>query len=368
MRKIVCALAVSLALVGCSTAPVETEKETPVTTQSVTTTPEQVVSSWISQADPENLGSDVVGELRASGEEGKREIALVHFELPAAVTAEQVAGASITLKTTAEGEPTLGVGYVKELWSDTETTWALSEALEPVDAQVNAAGQSVTIDATEIVKAWLAGERENAGVYVASMGKEAEFAPAGDDDGPQLELTYHPHGEPAPFTPAKEADGNCLGYAMGVKENLYADEIGMDAKRLQREYDKGGVQAGLDYFAAVVFDYFKENGVEYVPLAGFQAPVPEGFYRVAMRVGFHDIDAGKGIQVDSADFDYHFRKQLADGSWAEKLAEAPSRIVPGSNIELDPGRYPWDAAVQWGTPRFGGFYDSATVYFALKEK
>jgi hypothetical protein len=56
---------------------------------------------------------------------------------------------------------------------------------------------------------------------------------------------------------------------------------------------------------------------------------------------------------------------LKDGSWAEKLSGDHSRLTAGSNAELDPSKYPWDSAFQWGYEKWNDYYNSDPVYFAV---
>jgi hypothetical protein len=79
---------------------------------------------------------------------------------------------------------------------------------------------------------------------------------------------------------------------------------------------------------------------------------------MALRVGYHEADG-------ETDFDFHYRAQIADGSWAEKLPSVPSHVVPGSNAALDPASHPWDANYEWGYEKWDNYYDSPIVFFAI---
>jgi hypothetical protein len=163
-----------------------------------------------------------------------------------------------------------------------------------------------------------------------------------------------------------------MSYALRDTSGIFYDDLfsADDTAAFQAIYDEGGTDAALQFVKEKVFAYIDKNqqalGVSsYREIDGFDAPIDTATeYRVCLRVGFRDRSFPEGIQVDQ-DFDYHFKVQLEDGTWAEKTPGEPSRVCPGTHAGLDVARFPWDESYLWGYERWNDFYDSGAVYFAV---
>jgi hypothetical protein len=169
-----------------------------------------------------------------------------------------------------------------------------------------------------------------------------------------------------------QEDGNCMSYALRDRDMILYDDLIDDTPAFQASYDTGGIGGALQYLKNRVSDYVERHSAELQiggirEIDGFRAPIDENEeYRIAMRIGFRDRNMPLGIQVDS-DFDYHFWAQVSDGSWAEKTPDESSRLAPGSNSGLNPGKYPWNQGYMWGYDKWNDYYTSDTIYFAVKK-
>ncbi len=80
-------------------------------------------------------------------------------------------------------------------------------------------------------------------------------------------------------------------------------------------------------------------------------------YRIAVRTGIHDINGDNYINLLAGEADYHFMLQHSNGSWSSKAGSTAS-VNLGA---ISPRTYRWDL----GT--YQGYYDSATIYLAVKK-
>jgi hypothetical protein len=361
-----------------------------------------VVSSWISEVYPdENVShlKDATYISVGSYGEGTRAIGLVRFALPDGIVPDDVEKATLSLKLKKGGLTNARIAAVTKSWAFAETDWnGMKDALgEPVDGAAKSGGTGdvakdkagdkisdkdglMTFDVTDIVRAWLGGEKDNYGFSLTGVknGGIAEFYSANADDEkdfPALTISYK-RAAPAEtygrfgYT-ADDGDGNCLSYALRDKKAIYLSDLGVDEKTLVSDFRAGGVAAALEYFKKRVFDYLdkheKELGVDsWRELKGADDKIdPEKEYLAVMKIGFAEgVEKMDDIDVNE-DFDFHFRVRLSDGRWAEKMASDPSRIVPGAGPAYDAAKYPWDSNYLWGYSKWNGFYNSAPVYMAV---
>jgi hypothetical protein len=181
-----------------------------------------------------------------------------------------------------------------------------------------------------------------------------------------------PGGKFGKFGFEPQEDGNCMSYALRDLDAIAYGDLIDDTRAFQAAYDAGGADAALQYAKRQAMAYVERHKAallieSFREIDGFQAAIDaDAEYRIAMRAGFRDRDARPGIQVDT-DFDYHFMLQVSDGSWAEKMPGEPSRLAPGSNHALDPGRHPWTQGYVWGHLKRNDYYAGDTAYFAVKK-
>ncbi len=61
-------------------------------------------------------------------------------------------------------------------------------------------------------------------------------------------------------------------------------------------------------------------------------------------------------------YDYHFLLQNSDGTWSDKPGSSPSRKL----WNIDPTTYYWNLMYADGTVAKSNFYNSNTIYIAVK--
>jgi hypothetical protein len=244
----------------------------------------------------------------------------------------------------------------------------------------------VSLDVTAFVKAWLSGDIQNNGfaLFAESTGDAAAFVSGWAPDNidiPYLKasgaigeraLNHGKFGyteQPVPGAGSDEG-GNCLSYALRDTEMILVDDLKADYDKMNAIYRSGGEDAVMDYIAGLIESYVeaRKTGLQisrFRQIDGFDAPVqPEAEYRVAVRVGCKVFDGEVNLS-EPRSFDFHAWAQLNDGQWAQKFPQDTSEKIPCSGPGVSPGKYPWNAAVQWSMARLNGYYTSKVVYFAV---
>ncbi|MBU1143812.1 MAG: hypothetical protein KKH92_09255 [Firmicutes bacterium] len=90
-------------------------------------------------------------------------------------------------------------------------------------------------------------------------------------------------------------------------------------------------------------------------LSSYNDVIFQGEYRVGMRVG--DMS---GTQTT---YDYHFIKQLSNGTWVTKIAASPSKFHCPDGV--NPDDIYWYPFVDLYTGDTIDLYDSETIYIAV---
>lgn len=95
----------------------------------------------------------------------------------------------------------------------------------------------------------------------------------------------------------------------------------------------------------------------WMEINSYDSDIPEGWFRVALRVGIRDNNGNGVYDYGDDHFDYHWRYQTNNvfGDWAEKPGQTASQLVLNSN-GVDPAASVWN-----------DFYNSNVVYFAIKD-
>jgi hypothetical protein len=356
----------------------------PATTTITVKSKDNTTTAWISQTSPLTniLSRDSIDTLTVSrSKSGRRDIALVRLPLPANVTASEVKSAYLYLKKSSGSTPSVKADIIKSPWIYNDVNW--KNFKNNTAGKTSPSSQYVgngwyRINVTTAVKKWFAGSYANAGLAIAETkkGKSTAFYSGYGDDPkkyPKLKITYAkqtPETQYGKFGFTKVKNTNCLSFALRDRNPIFYDALFPDTKAFQAAYDEGGTAGGLQYTKEAVIAYVDAHRAELKisnlrVLKSWKSPIdPAKEYRVAMRVGFHDRNIEAGVQVDE-DFDYHFMAQLSDGAWAQAIGNDPSALVPGSNRDLNPCKYPWDGSSIWGFEKWAGYYDSAAVYFAV---
>lgn len=107
-----------------------------------------------------------------------------------------------------------------------------------------------------------------------------------------------------------------------------------------------------------------QNNVDYFSISAYDSAIntaSPGWYRVALRVGFDDVN-NNGIIDQDEDWDYHWKYQTSDqhGAWAAKENSCYSWLDMTSN-GLNPAAYIWVYEEHvWD-------YDSDVLYYQIKD-
>jgi hypothetical protein len=307
-----------------------------------------------------------------------RHDALVRYALPAGMLPDDAISAKLCLKKKGGDAPTVIAGYAAASWASALVDWdTLSgSAIFPGDAKVceSAEDDWYEIEATDIVKGWLSGAYDNYGFVITETqaGKATKFESADADDQadcPRLEIRYRANSEKKKYgkfsyTAQDEKSGNCMAYALRDLDNIFLEDMGGTPKILWEKKRSGGMDAALLYLKDNVLSYIDAHQealqiTSWRELSGAGDKIdPQQEYLIEMKLGFED-------GTDEDGYDYHFRVRLADGSWAEKITNTATRIVPGSNASFDTGKFAWDSNYEWGQFMWNGFYNSKAIYIAI---
>jgi hypothetical protein len=348
-------------------------------------------SAWFDSSSPdEYVGLDMdvsaisIGKTSGGGEA----FAMIRFSLFADFFADEVNEARLKLKLAGGAPPeALRVGLVSDAWDAALTTRPEARAMLDALTYEQAAKEDdgwISADVTQYVKAWLSGGAPNYGfaLYGADDAPAAAFVSSISEDAgkPRLTVTGTKANRRAdfgkfPYTdstfPGQKEDegGNCLSYALRDYDMILADNLYVDYDDMNIIYKESGDDGVAEYSALLVERYVSKHGgalaiTNLRRIDSYDSPIDaSNEYRIALRVGCHPIDGEFDLSGKSA-FDFHVRAQVNDGRWAQKFPLDPSMIVPGSAADIDPGKYPWDAALMWSS-KFQNYYDSGTIYFAV---
>ena len=340
----------------------------------VANNPSVMTADGVSQSDPDSNVEMIERLVIQKDVDGEDISVLLRTDLPAAIQAAQVESAFLRLKRTEGTNPSLTASGVIPLWSSIEVTWNRINETPPADTTVvgEQDGDWYQIDVTEIVRSWFGGKYANYGFLLTETeagSKTVFFSPydCDEDDAPVLEVNYTPTEVSINEYPyIAHEDGNCLSFALRDTGLILENDLGLMSKKLEEQYRTAGLDGVQQYIQTLCENYVMKNKntleiESFREISGFDAPINDGEYRIAFRVGVTENADG------TLTYDYHFQIQLPDGSWAEKLGQNDSRIVPGSNLDLDPGLFPWDQNAIWGIDKYNGFYGSKTTYYAVKK-
>ncbi len=121
----------------------------------------------------------------------------------------------------------------------------------------------------------------------------------------------------------------------------------------------------LDAVQTEFEEFMDDQRIIYFELGAYNSTInPSTYYRVALRVGYLDLNGNGQFDYGNDLFDYHWMVQLGDGTWADKRGDLPSRIVPNSNMILNPENISWDL-YEFGTLLCPQFYDSDVIVYAI---
>ncbi len=143
-------------------------------------------------------------------------------------------------------------------------------------------------------------------------------------------------GEDGPYTEHTSSAYNCMSYALKHYSELLRPDGFVKGTHLAE------AKAGVVSAAAARGIHLREIGENDVLN-------PKKEYRIAFRVGYHEI---QGVGVTFSDF--HFMLQHNDGTWSHKMGLLPSEDLG----DINPSTYQW-------LNNYGQEYNEGTVYYAV---
>ncbi len=340
-------------------------------------------SFWLNEYDSD-LGakSSVVGL-----KDGKRYWALFRPSLPSGVTSGQLQSAFFLLRKTGGEAGELQAAQITERWGYNVGWNSFEETVstENVSTDITEKDGWLHINITDFVRGWLAGDLDNYGFVLREMTDNSESVYVSsqtedEENAPRVVVTYTKEsgGEPyGKYDFSAAENGNCLSYALRDTDNINFWDLYETKDEVQALYEKGGkegLDALLELTAQGVISYVEKSKTalavkSFRRLESYNTPIDAAKeYRIAMRVGFGDLLSEGEMEEEGVpvDCDYHLWVQTSDGSWAQKFVIAPAQPVPGTHRETDPGKYPWQMGMDWGTLN-SAFYNSGVAYFAVEK-
>ena len=299
---------------------------------------------------------------------------LIKFDLPGSISGSQITRATLRIRKRDYQNPTIVAKRITTSWSSSTATWNNQPWVTSAGCSdvCDAVGSSwFSMEVTTITCGWYNGLFSNYGFLLqeetessASQKTKYYSSDAGYPNRPELVINYVNYIGSRKYQlvpPSMEDQSNCMGYAL--EKNLYIDSdelliseanvIGMTKQQL------------LLYVASKAEDWMDDNiNGDYSPISAYDASISTaspGWYRVALRVGFHDVN-NNGIIDQGEEWDYHWKYQTSNqhGAWAAKEGGGYSWLDSTSN-GLNPAAYVWELEEHvWD-------YDSDVLYYQIKD-
>lgn len=341
---------------------------------------EPVACIGVSQTRPEENIESVESLILQNNIDQTSLSGLLRFALPSGIEPNQVTKATLTLtplETFQTKSPLIVASAVTTSWNSMDCSWNLIHQIPPQDLStpsVMRADGRLDLTVTPIVQAWLRGDYNNMGFLLNNSKLDSRgvfYAPARSDadTAPSLTIEYTPtQHQINRYDFVDIESGNCLSFALRDAVPILEEQLGITQKDVEAAFHRGGDETLLLYLESLWRNYVTSHQeslgvVSLRELPSFDAEIdPETEYRIAFRVGAVPLPDGEVV------YDFHFQVQLPDGSWAEKIGVAPSGKVPGSNLTLDPARYPWHQSEFIGVSKHDSFHTSRPLYYAVQKK
>nr|MDD6335240.1 hypothetical protein [bacterium] len=232
---------------------------------------------------------------------------------------------------------------------------AASVDVQHVPGVISCTGEFVPLD-----KLALNSRRESAydaafiQAFLALCDAQQEvLASLGEDDNAAISpAASSAYGAAVPYATIQTSatDINCYGYAARFLWWILPGDI---AYSNGSPLEDASFPSTVNGVAGYAKDDLSRAGRTSRIIASATAPVNADEYRVAVRVG-----AMNGWH------DFHFMIQHSDGSWSDKPGELPSQ----NKGMINPTSIPWPIYnADTGAIVFPNFYNSATVYLAVKK-
>lgn len=211
-------------------------------------------------------------------------------------------------------------------------------------------------------------------MHFYSENANVEESPYFTIDVEGIDLTTN-YGDAPSYTQVNGSSTNCFGYALRQNDTSYTI-LSQTGNQINFEV----FDISLDYYYKVIvpgvlFTINNMNGHYARILVNVSSSVNVDEYRIALRVGNISNSSGtflvSALDENNQDYyiyekndDFHFMLQLNNGSWAEKQSILDSDTVDGM---INPSIGSWNQSSITGD-YIANFYDSPTVYFAVKIK
>lgn len=174
-----------------------------------------------------------------------------------------------------------------------------------------------------------------------------------------LAATSSTYGAAWAYTRASSTSINCYGYAARYNWWINPGDItsyygGLPSNATQTQIRN---YFNVNNIANKVITDLGRSGRSARIITNGLSTISSTEYRIAVRTGVHDYNLNGNIDLGLGEADYHFMLQHSDGTWSSKAGSTPS-VNLGA---ISPRTYRWDL----GTIQ--GYYDSATIYLAVKK-
>ena len=301
---------------------------------------------------------------------------LIKFDLPSSINASQLTRATLRVQKREYQSPMVLGFRITTSWSSSTATWNNQPGCDTscfTSLCSSDGGDWYRMDATDLVVGWLNGTYSNYGFLLRSVSElnssnKTRYYSSDSDypHRPELVIGYVNSLGSRPYQSvpeSMESQTNCMGYALEKEQVITAatlqisdaDVVGKTKQQL------------LEFVASKAEIWMADNlGTgTYAALSAFDSaintPPPSGWYRVALRVGFDDVN-GNGVINQGEQWDFHWKYQTNNhyGSWATKEADSFTWLDSESN-GLDPALKVWDKLEStWN-------YDSNLKYYQIKD-
>jgi len=157
------------------------------------------------------------------------------------------------------------------------------------------------------------------------------------------------YGSAWPYSSTSSTTINCYGYASNFRIYLNPGDVAFSSGSPIGQGATPSVNTVASYVLQDLGRWYYGKTSRIISSA--TATVYSNEYRIAVRVG-----------QDPYIYDYHFMLQCSDGTWCEKHGPAAS-INDGA---INPSAINWNLYYNDGTLYKQNFYNSSTVYIAVK--
>ena len=348
-------------------------------------------ASFIENVDESTLDHDISpSDFYVGADDEDNDIfSFLHLPFGADFMPHEISQAMLRLKVSDGAPPSsVMVGFIKDVWTGDTTTLAEATALidreSIVPVTVNYDSGWISLDVTEFVTVWMAGERQNNGFALfPAPGEPTVSFISGNTESLEIpyltiagtvsdRLTGYSPFSYTRITPAQGLalhsleDSNCMAYALRDLGFIGMYELGVTYDDMNSAFYESGIDGLLKYMTGLMETYVETNAAalqisSFRRIGSFDSPIDPGEYRIAMRIGAHPIG---DFPLTFRNFDYHFWSQIDDGRWSQKFPRSVSEIIPGTAHNLDPADYNWRLG-SWSSPDAHYFYNSSVVYFAV---